>query len=70
MSADLFSSVGRSSASEPMTSSSASPVGAQMEWRRVVKDDFVTIATGAVLFTLLVQGMTVERLVRRLELDR
>jgi len=28
------------------------------------KDDFVTIATGAVLFTLIVQGLTIERVVR------
>ena len=30
----------------------------------LVKGDFVTIATGAVLFTLLVQGLTIERLVK------
>ncbi len=29
-----------------------------------VKGDFITIATGAVLFTLLVQGLTIERLVK------
>ncbi|MDX1494915.1 MAG: cation:proton antiporter, partial [Longimicrobiales bacterium] len=32
------------------------------------KGDFVTLATGAVLFTLLVQGLTIERLVRHFRL--
>ena len=33
-----------------------------------VKADFVTIATGAVLFTLIVQGLTIERVVRHFRL--
>ena len=32
------------------------------------KDDFITIATGAVLFTLIVQGLTIERLVKHFRL--
>ncbi|MDH3423436.1 MAG: cation:proton antiporter, partial [Gemmatimonadota bacterium] len=35
----------------------------------VNKDLFITIATGAVLFTLLVQGLTIERVVRHFRLD-
>lgn len=34
------------------------------------KQLFITVATGAVLFTLLVQGLTIERVVRHFSLDR
>ena len=34
------------------------------------KDTFFTVVAGAVLFSLLVQGLTIERLVRKLGLDR